>query len=698
MAKKNFLAYSLVFLVAFFLFATNYSFSQVQKSFGPAPVSEKLMQGNVVTDNVLDASNRAFVHLSATSSHQMYKQFLANTNVTAVGSPFTGAGWPGATTRNTTTGVIYICNQAAPFNIWSVDTTTGVCTQVLASCSGMPHSNFTGMVWDHTTNTMYGCSSDITTSAIFTINMTTGACTPIGTSSSVCAAAISLSCAPNGTLFSVDIVGNNLYKWNKTTGVPTLVGALGVDANYGQDAAFDLSDGKLYWACAAPTYSLRTIDTTTGSGTNVIGNVYTAQPSCITIIAGSTGPIIPTGTWTEQTSPITTALNAVSAVSDNVAWACGDGGKVLRTTNKGVNWTNVSGNIPTTNALYTIYAYDANTAICAASPSTGGSVNIYKTSNGGVNWINSFSLTSTGAFSDNVYMSDASNAYFIGDPQGGNWHLLKSTNGGDNWATWSTFPTTNTTGTYNHGAWFQGQQVWFCDNGNSKVNYSSNMGVNWVQQTITLSELTAITFTSATRGLAGGSNTAQGLLSTTNAGTNWSAITNPVTSGSIAAIVGASTSWWVAQQGTIVYTSSNDGANWTTAYTTPAGSFYHMTKSRTGATIWGVRSNGGISRYGQPISGIANPNQIPASFSLSQNYPNPFNPTTKISFALPKSGLVTLKVYDVLGKEVASLVNEVKSAGIHNFEFNGSALTSGVYFYKLEANGFSSVKKMMLIK
>jgi len=90
--------------------------------------------------------------------------------------------------------------------------------------------------------------------------------------------------------------------------------------------------------------------------------------------------------------------------------------------------------------------------------------------------------------------------------------------------------------------------------------------------------------------------------------------------------------------------------------------------------------------------------EIPNSYSLSQNYPNPFNPTTKINFALPKQGLVTLKIYDVLGREVRTLVNDVKSAGQYSVDFNASEFSSGVYFYKLESGTFSEIKRMMLIK
>ena len=88
----------------------------------------------------------------------------------------------------------------------------------------------------------------------------------------------------------------------------------------------------------------------------------------------------------------------------------------------------------------------------------------------------------------------------------------------------------------------------------------------------------------------------------------------------------------------------------------------------------------------------------PANYNLSQNYPNPFNPSTTINFDMPKEGFVTLKVYNTSGKEVASLVNETRSAGYHSVNFNASALSSGVYYYRLETNGISKTMKMALIK
>jgi hypothetical protein len=91
-------------------------------------------------------------------------------------------------------------------------------------------------------------------------------------------------------------------------------------------------------------------------------------------------------------------------------------------------------------------------------------------------------------------------------------------------------------------------------------------------------------------------------------------------------------------------------------------------------------------------------NETPKVYSLSDNYPNPFNPTTKINFQLPTDGFVTLKVYDMLGKEVSTLVNGDKKAGYYSYDFDASKLAAGVYIYRITANNFVQAKKMLLIK
>jgi hypothetical protein len=117
---------------------------------------------------------------------------------------------------------------------------------------------------------------------------------------------------------------------------------------------------------------------------------------------------------------------------------------------------------------------------------------------------------------------------------------------------------------------------------------------------------------------------------------------------------------------------------------TVTNSYFHSTKT------WFVNVENATSVNG-------NDNQV-ISFNLEQNYPNPFNPSTKISYTIPKDGKVTLKVYNLTGNEIATLVNKPQSAGNYEISFDGSQLSSGIYFYSLEAAGLRLVRKMALIK
>ena len=91
-------------------------------------------------------------------------------------------------------------------------------------------------------------------------------------------------------------------------------------------------------------------------------------------------------------------------------------------------------------------------------------------------------------------------------------------------------------------------------------------------------------------------------------------------------------------------------------------------------------------------------NTVPSEFSLKQNFPNPFNPSTQINFSIPQTSLVVLKVYDVTGREVATLLNQYKTAGSYTLNFNATELASGIYYYTIAAGSFSSTKKMILMK
>ena len=215
-------------------------------SVGPAPVQSGTPDIRVIQPDIGNPASRAWCYNGA-GPYQFNRTSVVNTTLTPIGAAVS-FGFPGAAAWVTTTNKYYVVDQAAPFALYTVDTATGIRT-FIANCTGVPHANLTGMTWDPSTNTMYGGSTDITTSRIFTINITTGVCTPLGTgNTNISPGLIMINAAPGGTLFSTDIVTDALYKWDKTTGIPTQIGSLGIDINFGQDGHFDPSDGQYYGA------------------------------------------------------------------------------------------------------------------------------------------------------------------------------------------------------------------------------------------------------------------------------------------------------------------------------------------------------------------------------------------------------------------------------------------------------------------
>ncbi|MCX7833838.1 MAG: M20/M25/M40 family metallo-hydrolase [Ignavibacteria bacterium] len=129
--------------------------------------------------------------------------------------------------------------------------------------------------------------------------------------------------------------------------------------------------------------------------------------------------------------------------------------------------------------------------------------------------------------------------------------------------------------------------------------------------------------------------------------------------------------------------------------------YHHHLDNSNGCQMTGSSSTTGrpnITIYFNLTTGISNNNGIPKVYELSQNYPNPFNPVTKINYAIPKNSFVTLKIYDLLGREVATLINEEKPAGYYSIDFDASNLSSGIYFYRLSAGDFIKTMKMTLMK
>lgn len=418
--------------------------------------------------------------------------------------------------------------------------------------------------------------------------------------------------------------------------------------------------------------------------------------------------IPPAAGWNAQTSGVTAALYAVKAVTPAVAWAGGAGGRVLRTTNAGTNWTPVGGGGIGTADVNAVEALSSTTAFVTTAPAAS---YIFRTTNGGTSWDTVY--TQAGGFIDAIKMFDATNGIALGDPVGGKWTIARTTNGGTTWTRIATEPTQIGTeaGSNNGLATVGTTNIWFCSNTTpSRVYRSTNGGATWsgVDLPFTASFTAGLWFNNTQNGVvsANGGQAAR----TTDGGATWSSVTLPSTGASYA--VAGSGNTFFATRGLIVATSLNQGQTWTQSYAGSVGTLYHLSMVAVGSSIagWAVSATGGIASYYGILTGVNDrTSEIPTAFDLVQNFPNPFNPTTTIRYSLPVDAFVSMKVYSILGQEVATLKEEFQNVGTFNLQWSGKnnagmQVASGVYLYRIEAkptNGgqpFTSLKKMILLK
>lgn len=149
--------------------------------------------------------------------------------------------------------------------------------------------------------------------------------------------------------------------------------------------------------------------------------------------------------------------------------------------------------------------------------------------------------------------------------------------------------------------------------------------------------------------------------------------------------------------GSVSY-STDDGTGWSSYNTGLLNSVTCLATAPDGFVYAGT-TGGGIYRTISRLTSVSgNHSKLPENYSINQNYPNPFNPWTVIGYQLPVNSFVTLKVYDVIGREVTTLVDEREQAGTHNVKFDGTDLPSGVYLYQIIAGNYISTKKMLLLK
>jgi hypothetical protein len=404
-------------------------------------------------------------------------------------------------------------------------------------------------------------------------------------------------------------------------------------------------------------------------------------------------------TWTQQTSPVATDLNSAWAVSDQVVWMCGGvGAAVVRTTNGGTTWTSVNTGL-TGNEFYSISAIDALN--CWVGAGDGG---LWNTTNGGTSWTFHV-LSPTTPFIDVVHFFNANTGFALGDPNASQWRYYITTNAGVNWTLGANAPASVGTeaGWNNAYCALDTGHIWWGTNV-SKIYKGSFRGPFTSGPTTGEVNSFGVWFNDANTGVATMTNVSYAVLpnmTSVNGGSTWTAGFTPGNAMfGIRGIPGTGYVWMCGGSTSLgqIYRSTNSGVNWTAQTITVPNPIYGITFYSQGLG-WVCTALGKIYKYVDPnFVGVGNNNQSPKDFALGQNYPNPFNPTTTINYTIPQSSNVTIKIYDLLGHEVMSLVDGFKTAGNHTAFVDASNLASGVYVYKMNAGDFSDVKRMTLVK
>jgi photosystem II stability/assembly factor-like uncharacterized protein len=437
------------------------------------------------------------------------------------------------------------------------------------------------------------------------------------------------------------------------------------------------------------------------------------------------------GTWTDLSiNPAPPQLNSVSTISPEAAWAAGNEGTVIFTSDKGISWSSRGGGAIGTLNIFTIAAFDTLTAICGAYGD--GLTAIFKTTSGGMNWFQVFSQT--GGFIDDIRMVNSLTGYAYGDPVNGKWTLLKTINGGTTWDS-SGMNLVSRPGEY--GWWnnmcvyhpLTGNDIIWFGTGDSIIYRSNNSGLNWIGLHVPQRNIFSIAFFDQNTGFCGSDYF---VCKSTNGGDSWSIINVPA-NGPINSMVCHSGKFWFTGDNRIIG-SIDGGFNFFTQHISPGNTAYRQMSFSYSSTDEILTDFGGYAitaetyaaRYAEINIGIHQPeDQVPQAYKLEQNYPNPFNPVTKINFEIPllrgvdapacfstsqrlegvvdmqeagRGVFVKLTIYDILGKEVAVLVNGEYKAGSYEITWNALNCSSGVYFYALSADNFNQTKKMVLLK
>lgn len=386
--------------------------------------------------------------------------------------------------------------------------------------------------------------------------------------------------------------------------------------------------------------------------------------------------------WLTITSPTVNTLYGVSHTDRNTWVAVGGSGTIIRSTDAGLSWAQISS--PAADDLRSVSFKDS------LGIAVGISGRILRSTDSGLSWTLEQRITTKNLFA----VSMGKNSTVIGGHEG---TILYSTDGGVTWA-----PRTAGTASEIFGlSVLDTVAVGAC--GQGAIIMSTNAGNAWGLTVLgnNLTFFMGVSFANNKTGwMVGTSSTISSIIIRSDlSGFVWNAQTSPVPDAlNGVCFVNIDSGTAVGANGTIIHTI-NGGSDWQEQISGVNKNLNAL--SLLDSIGIAVGDSGIILRTVNSAAVDVHEKillQKPGSYYLGQNYPNPFNPATIINYTLPGYGLVIIKVYNVLGKEITTLVNEEKAAGNYSVKFDGSSLSSGIYFYKMQTNHFTATKKFIIVK
>ena len=433
-------------------------------------------------------------------------------------------------------------------------------------------------------------------------------------------------------------------------------------------------------------------------------------------------PLNPIGNWYQQFLPylgskqindiiFLDSLTGFAIASTNVNQ---DTSSILRTTNGGDNWQII---FTQSSRRFSKIKFANNSTGFISGGSGSGTPYLYKTTDGGNSWSTVPGATLGNAFWDDMSVINV-DTIWLTDDNSLNGGVYFTSNGGVSWVQQFSGGNQNPDRIY----MLNGTTGFMSKNGGSPNIYrTTNSGINW-SINVSGHYMRDMKFADALTGWYSYGNNAY---KTTNAGNNW--IVQPLPSGGILITVGIDefsilnrdtvyatggfAFYGAGQFRGVIYRTINGGNNWLfqvpdTMIHIPQYKFIQFVNNRNGwafsVGLGGIHTtNGGDTTFLVGVQQVSS--QVPKQYELFQNYPNPFNPKTNIKYSVKsQTSNVKLIVFDILGKQIAELVNQKQNAGTYEVDFDGSNLSSGVYFYKLTVTTgkevFIETKRMVLIK